>query len=116
MPIEFASTATDLILPEADTSTLFTDLEDLDILLDEEGSLHQLMIDSALGLTTGLTVGYVFWTIRAGFLLTSLIAQMPAWRLVDPLPILNSLGDDSMNMDCESLESIAQPELASQTA
>lgn len=66
------------------------------------------MVGSAVGLTTGLTVGYVFWTVRAGYLLTGLIAQMPAWRFVDPLPILNSLGGDMGPTDGESLESIVQ--------
>jgi len=61
-----------------------------------------------VGLTTGLTVGYVFWTVRAGYLLTSLIAQMPAWRFVDPLPILNSFDENGSNHDGESLESIAE--------
>ncbi len=101
-------------LPEVTTATLFGDLEDLDIMLDEEGTLHRLMVGSAVGLTTGLTVGYVFWTVRAGYLLTSLLAQMPAWRMVDPLPILNSLDGNSLNADTESLESIAQSDVASE--
>ena len=59
-------------------------------------------------MTTGLTVGYVFWTVRAGYLLTGLIAQAPAWRFVDPLPILNSLNGDVGPTDAESLASIAE--------
>jgi hypothetical protein len=83
------------------------DLDNLDALLDDEGVFHKLVVGSAVGLTTGLTVGYVFWTVRAGYLLTGLIAQMPAWRVVDPLPILNSL-DAEVSMDGESLQSIVE--------
>ncbi len=90
----------------------FADLDDLDITVDTEGALHRITIGSAVGITTGLTVGYVFWTIRAGYLLTSLIAQMPAWRLVDPLPILNSLDSTTEHMDSESLESIVEASAA----
>ena len=66
------------------------------------------MVGSAVGLTTGLTVGYVLWTVRAGYLLTGLIAQVPAWRFVDPLPILNSLDNERGPGDGESLASIVQ--------
>jgi hypothetical protein len=43
----------------------------------------------------GLAVGYVLWLIRGGYLLSSLLTSMPAWRLVDPLPILDYLDDES---------------------
>jgi hypothetical protein len=88
-----------------DTTTMYGDLDDLSDLLDDEDVFHRLMIGSAVGLT-GLTVGYVFWTVRAGYLLTGLIAQVPAWRFVDPLPILNSLDAGAAIADGESLESI----------
>jgi VCBS repeat-containing protein len=35
-----------------------------------------------------LSVGVVTWVLRAGGLLSSLLALLPAWRHVDPLPIL----------------------------
>jgi hypothetical protein len=35
-----------------------------------------------------LSVGVVSWVLRAGGLLSSLLASLPAWRHVDPLPIL----------------------------
>jgi hypothetical protein len=35
-----------------------------------------------------LSVGVVTWVLRAGGLLSSLLASLPAWRHVDPLPIL----------------------------
>jgi hypothetical protein len=37
-----------------------------------------------------LTVGYVFWTIKGGYLVASVMSAMPAWRFMDPLPILDA--------------------------
>jgi hypothetical protein len=57
-------------------------------------------------------VGYVLWTIRSGWLATSLLAQMPAWRLVDPLVVLSYLDDettragDKQDEDNDSIESL----------
>ncbi|OHB74920.1 MAG: hypothetical protein A2W31_13465, partial [Planctomycetes bacterium RBG_16_64_10] len=43
---------------------------------------------AATGTIAVLTVGYTLWTVRGGYLLSSLIASLPAWRMIDPLPIL----------------------------
>jgi VCBS repeat-containing protein len=53
-----------------------------------------------------LTVGYVVWMLRGGMLVTSLLAQMPAWRLIDPLVFLDSL--DKSVEDDESLGSLVE--------
>ena len=58
------------------------------------------------GASGALTVGYVLWTIRSGLLATSLLAQMPAWRLVDPLIVLDCL--NGAEDDDESLESMLE--------
>jgi len=41
-----------------------------------------------------LSLGMIWWATRAGSLLTSLIITTPAWRTLDPLPILVSDDDD----------------------
>jgi len=39
----------------------------------------------------------------------SMLSSLPAWRFVDPLPVLSSLADtDDQDMDGESLESIVE--------
>jgi len=53
-----------------------------------------------------LSVGYVVWMLRGGVLITSLLAQMPAWRIVDPLVILESL--DQSDEDDESIGSLLE--------
>jgi cytochrome c-type biogenesis protein CcmE len=107
-PIEIVVTAP-TVEPVTNSAMLVSeDLDDLSRLLNDDGLMQRLMIGSAVGLTTGLTVGYVLWTVRAGYLLTGLIAQMPAWKFVDPLFVLNSLDGDIVSSDGESLESILQ--------
>ena len=51
-------------------------------------SFQLVTLGATIATTGGMSVGYVLWTIRAGHLISSLLVQMPAWRLVDPLPVL----------------------------
>ncbi len=41
-----------------------------------------------------LSVGAVWWAARAGGLIASLLASAPAWRHLDPLPVLGRAEDD----------------------
>ena len=45
---------------------------------------HQVVIGSSLAATTSLSVGYVIWTLRGGFMVASMISALPAWAWVDP--------------------------------
>jgi hypothetical protein len=58
----------------------------------------------------GLAAGYVIWVMRAGYLLMSLTAHMPAWQLMDPLPVLDFLptGKSGEEDDDETLASIVE--------
>ena len=44
--------------------------------------------------------------LRGGVLVTSLLAQMPAWRFMDPLVVLESL--DKQDDDDESIGSLIE--------
>ena len=46
---------------------------------------------SSLSIAAGLSVGYALLLTRGGLLLASLVSSMPAWRLIDPLPVLSRL-------------------------
>ncbi|MEZ6118762.1 MAG: LamG-like jellyroll fold domain-containing protein [Pirellulaceae bacterium] len=70
--------------------------------LNEQTHEELVFSTATLGLTSSFTVGYLLWTVRSGLILSSLLAQMPAWTLVDPLPILGQLG----NLDDEDDESL----------
>jgi hypothetical protein len=56
----------------------------------EEQAFDALVAGSTAVVTTGLTVGYLVWALRGGSLLATMISSLPAWTLIDPLPILNS--------------------------
>jgi hypothetical protein len=56
--------------------------------------------------STGLSVGYVLWLLRGGALLASLLSSLPAWRLVDPLPVLGRVGGGDDDSDDESLQEL----------
>ena len=63
---------------------------------------------STAAVTSGLSVGYVLWMTRGGLLVASLLSSLPAWRLVDPIPVLAqlSLSDEEDEEEGESLDTI----------
>jgi hypothetical protein len=81
----------------------------LDAVKDKMTRDHQLSkvyLGSAIVSSVGLSVGYVVWLLRGGMLLGSLLSSLPAWQILDPLPILARKKDDDPSDDDESLESI----------
>jgi hypothetical protein len=69
--------------------------------------LDKAIAGSTFAVTTGLSIGYVLWLVRGGILLSSVLSSLPAWRLVDPLPILASLDKRSEDQaEDDSLESV----------
>jgi hypothetical protein len=86
--------------------------EELDKAQDELSELAQIeatVVGSSAVVTTGLSVGYVVWLARGGMLLASLLSSMPAWRAIDPLPVLAAFRDDDEDKaDDESLDSLVR--------
>jgi len=72
----------------------------------DDNQLNRVYLGSAIVSSVGLSVGYVVWLIRGGLLLSSLLSSLPAWQILDPLPILARKKDDDRSEDDESLESI----------
>ncbi|MGH8532879.1 MAG: cadherin domain-containing protein, partial [Gammaproteobacteria bacterium] len=65
-------------------------LEELNRLRDNMN--HKVSLET-LALSLGLSVGYAIWLVRGGALLSSLLSSLPAWRWLDPLPVLAHLRD-----------------------
>ncbi len=62
-----------------------------------------------------LSAGAVWWVLRAGGLLSSLLASAPAWRHLDPLPILGrSDEDENVDWGVEDAEAKRQEQAAQQ--
>ncbi|MFK8078917.1 MAG: cadherin domain-containing protein [Granulosicoccus sp.] len=65
------------------------------------------VVSTAVTTTSGLSIGYVLYLLRGGAIMSSMLSSLPAWRFVDPLPIVGSLGN-SLDVDGESLQSIVK--------
>jgi hypothetical protein len=74
----------------------------------QQHDVEQLTTETVSIASGSLAVGYVLWIIRGGYLLSSLLSTMPAWRFVDPLPILNYMEEEggTDGDDDESLEEL----------
>jgi VCBS repeat-containing protein len=75
----------------------------------EEVRQERVVIESSVAAGATVTVGYVLWLLRGSLLLTTALSSLPAWRFVDPLPVLGNLSDGE-DEDGETLESIASGE------
>ena len=75
---------------------------------EETAAASRVVVGSSLALTTGFSVGYFLYLLRGGAIMASMMTSLPAWRFVDPLPILNSLDDlnGADKSDKESLQTI----------
>ena len=61
-----------------------------------------IVVGAAGAATSSFMVGVAAWGLRTGFLASGLMAQLPAWRAVDPLLIMQGAGES----DDESLEDL----------
>jgi hypothetical protein len=78
--------------------------QDLAEAIASQSDFQTLVVGTTAMVSTGLTVGYVVWLLRGGSLLASVLSVMPAWRFLDPLPILETFVDDSESDDREDTE------------
>jgi hypothetical protein len=67
--------------------------------LREQFSLDKTVSISVAGVSLGVSVAYVLWMVRGGVLLGSYLSAIPAWRLLDPLPVLGHLGTPDADED-----------------
>ncbi|MFZ2648775.1 MAG: cadherin-like domain-containing protein, partial [Burkholderiaceae bacterium] len=80
--------------------------QELDQLRDAAESSRHMAKDvqsASVMVSTGLSVGYVLWLARGGVLMASLMSALPAWAMVDPLPVLAQVkrrdGPDDPKLD-----------------
>ena len=70
------------------SSDLQRRFEELQRRLDEAAENRRDVIASGVALSGGLSVGYVVWLVRGGVLVSSMLSALPAWQMIDPLPVL----------------------------
>ena len=73
-----------------------------------EEARERNIIVSSVATGAGMSIGYVLWLLRGGLLLSSLLSSLPAWRFVDPLPVLGRLQDDDDDQDDDSVEAMVR--------
>jgi VCBS repeat-containing protein len=80
--------------------------------LHNDTTVIQAAVGGVFGTSATLSIGYVMWLTRSGILLSTILSSLPAWQVVDPLPVLGSVvaGDE----DQESLHDIVDNTQAAQ--
>jgi hypothetical protein len=76
--------------------------------LQEHAKLEASVTAASAAAGMSLSVGYVVWMLRGGVLVSTLLSSLPAWRFIDPLPVLGRIDDedDSDGDTDDSLESL----------
>jgi hypothetical protein len=72
------------------------DVPVVDSALGQDAEESRIDVTIATVRVTGIafSVGVVWWALRAGGLLASLLASVPVWRHLDPLPVLGRRHDE----------------------
>ncbi|MFV2067355.1 MAG: cadherin-like domain-containing protein, partial [Pirellulales bacterium] len=76
-----------------DTGVLWDHLDAFRQDLAWDTGYYTVGVAMATGTFSVLSAGYTLWTIRGGYLVSSLLSTLPAWRMMDPLPVLGTLVD-----------------------
>jgi hypothetical protein len=71
---------------------------------EEERQRIEVVLNSIRTTGFALSVGAVWWTARAVGLMASLLSATPAWRHVDPLPVLGRNEEEKEGWDDETHE------------
>ena len=96
------SIATNLV---AEQGILWRELDAFRNSSDAEAAFDSIAIGSVGTVSSGLIVGYVVWALRSGLLMSSIVASMPVWNMLDPMAIV-SVSDAGENREDESLQDI----------
>jgi hypothetical protein len=62
-----------------------------------------ILVGSVGAAASTFTVGYVAWALRSGFILSGLLAQMPAWYSMDPMLIMQAFSGSRTEETLEQL-------------
>ena len=77
-------------------------IEEVDRLREEirqEIDFDGTMALSAASATFGVSLLYLLWLIRGGVLMGSYLSALPAWKVLDPLPVLERMDESNQEDD-----------------
>ena len=74
--------------------------------LEQQEKFGEILgLDISIGtVTIASTAGFVLWSLRGGLLIATALSHMPSWKMIDPLPILDSY--PSQNREEKEFEGI----------
>ncbi len=81
------------------------DLEQVEDSFEFDGTVPEWATGTAVATTASISVGYIMWMLRGGYVLASVLSTMPVWQNIDPLPVLAAL-DAADADDDDSLETM----------
>ena len=55
-----------------------------------QGAGGRTVVGSTFAVGGSLSVGYVVWLVRGGVLASSMLSALPAWQMIDPLPVVTA--------------------------
>lgn len=61
-------------------------------LLEQQAGGRQALVAQSAAVVGGFSIGYVVWLVRGGVLASSVLSALPAWQMIDPLPVLAAGG------------------------
>ncbi|MGH1373413.1 MAG: DUF4347 domain-containing protein [Cellvibrionaceae bacterium] len=99
--VKFAVYSDPLSLVE--TERYMRGVDDIRDELKQSSDARDTTMGGMLSVSAGLSAGYVVWLARSGILLSSVLSSLPAWRFIDPLPVLGGVQGEGADDD-ESLE------------
>lgn len=83
------------------------DLEQVEDSFEFDGTVPEWATGTAVATTASISVGYIMWMLRGGYVLASVLSTMPVWQNIDPLPVLAAL-DAADADDDDSLETMIE--------
>ncbi len=76
--------------------------------LDEMATPNSVLTDfrfSVGAITSFGGLGYILWSLRGGAMVAVALAQLPSWRMIDPLPILENFREGKIKNGYEQVDS-----------
>ena len=67
------------------------------------GTVPEWAAGTAVATTASISVGYIMWMLRGGYVLASVLSTMPVWQNIDPLPVLAALDDADEDDSLETM-------------
>ena len=72
-----------------DPQELWQKLDSFQSELQSNYALH-LAAGTVAVTSLAISAGYVFWSAKGGYLIASMISNLPVWQFMDPLPIIDA--------------------------